>query len=432
MKKYMGIKAGRAGVGARVRRAAWFFGAAIVAAVTLSYTLGAPFGLPVLGQAAGVAGLIFIVTSLVLMLRLPALARFSGGLEAMYALHRGFGLAGYGLILLHPLLLAQKGGWDVLTLQGKNLDFRSGWTAALVLMVILCCTFILKTRGYAIWRRIHMLSVLAFGFMAWHVVSYQTDWSLAGKLFLDALILAGLAVPLLRYFLVDEGGWSKPFVVEQVGHPASGVIDILLAPRLSPLAITPGQFVFARFLPGKQYAGCGHFHPFTASAIEADGRLRLSIKSGGPCTRQMQHLEPGADVRLQGPFGELFQNVRQDSQVWVAGGIGITPFLARARALDAAHVPVRLFYFFDNVASAPFLDELDALAGHTARFNFHPVATHGAPDSLPLIFDAMLPPWDDKHYVLCGPEGFVEFVEAYLARNGVKPAAVSRERFEFR
>ena len=329
----MSIERGRAATGARVRRAAWFFGVAVVLIVTLFYSSDSLPSLSVLGQVAGVAGLIFVVTSLLLMLRFAALARFCGGLEAMYALHRGFGLAGYGFILLHPLLLARKGGWDVLTLQGKNLDFRSGWTAALVLMVILLCTFILKNRGYAIWRRIHMLSVVAFAFMAWHVVSYQTDWPLAGKLFLDTLILMGLLTPLIRYFLVDEGVLSRPFVVEHVGHPASGVIDILLAPLVRPLAITPGQFVFARFLPGAQYAGCGHFHPFTASTIEPDGRLRLSIKSAGACTRQMQHLAPGAGVRLQGPFGELFQNVRQDSQVCIAGGIGITPFLARARSI---------------------------------------------------------------------------------------------------
>lgn len=432
MKNYIGMGREGAAAGARVRRAAWFFGVALVFVVGFSYSLGAAPSLPVFGQAAGLLGLVFVVISLVLMLRSPALARFCGGLEAMYALHRGFGLAGYGFILLHPLLLASKGGWEVLTLAGKNLDFRSGWTAALVLMVILTCTFILKTRGYAIWRRIHLLSVVAFAFMAWHVWSYQTDWSPAGMLLLDLLILTGLVVPLLRYFLVDEGRLATPFVVEAVGHPASGVIDLLLAPLVRPLAITPGQFVFARFQSGPDYAGCGHFHPFTASAIEADGRLRLSIKSNGACTRLMQQLAPGTRARLQGPFGELFQNVRQDSQVWIAGGIGITPFLARARQLDPAHVPVRLFYFFDQAATAPFIDELQSLAERQPKLSFHPVATQGSAAPLPLIFDALLPPWDDKHYVLCGPEGFVETVEAYLARNGVRADAVSRERFEFR
>ena len=421
-----------AAVGARVRRVAWFFGLAVMLAVSLVYVMNAPFGLPVLGQAAGVVGLIFLVVSLLLMLRCPSLATFCGGLEAMYALHRGFGLAAYGFILLHPLLLARKGGWEILTLQGKDFDFRSGWTAALVLMVVLFCTFILKTRGYAIWRRIHLLSVIALVFMAWHVVAYQTEWSLAGKVFVDLLLAIGLLVPVLRYFLVDEGALAQSFVVEQVRRPANGVIDVLLAPLFKPMAITPGQFVFARFDSGPNYAGCSHFHPFTASAIEPDGRLRLSIKSSGGCTQRMQHLEPGAGAKLQGPFGELFQNVRQDSQVWIAGGIGITPFLARARALAPDHVPVRLFYFFDRATTAPYVDELRTLDARNPKLDCFPVETQGSAEFLPSIFDALLPPWNDKHYVLCGPDGLVDFVAAYLARNGVRKEAISRERFEFR
>jgi predicted ferric reductase len=416
----------------RVRIVAWLAGAALVAATFAGYGLRDAFTPPVLGEAAGVIAVVFIVASLVLMLRLPALARACGGLETMYGLHRGFGLAGYGFALAHPLLLAWHSGWSVLGYGDKDFGFRSGWTAALVLMVILLFTFILKNRGYAIWRRVHTLSMVAVLAMAWHVAAYQSDLPLAGRIVLAGLLALGVLIPLLRHVLIDRGALSTRFVVESVGHPIEGVIDMHLKPARAALAIQPGQFVFARFQPGGSYRGCGHFHPFTASAVGGDGSLRLSIKASGACTRAMQHVEPGTEANLQGPFGNLFQNVRESSQVWIAGGIGVTPFLARVRALDEQHVPVRLFYFFDTIQDAAYVEELEALARARPMLSLHCVATHGTPAMIGSIFDALLPPWNDKHYVLCGSDGFTAFVRAYLAEHRVKPDAIAQERFEFR
>ena len=416
----------------RVRIAAWLFSLALITFFFLLYGEREAFSLPVMGEAAGVIALVFIVLSLILMLRLPVIANFSGGLEAMYSLHRGFGITGYGFALLHPLLLSWEAGWDVMTMQGKDFGFRSGWTGVLIFMVVLFCTFILKTRGYSIWRRLHTMAMAAFVVMAWHVISYQGDLPLVGKIGLDALLVLGLVVPVLRTFLVDRGWFSKAFVVESVGHPVKDVIDMQLRPRGGVFPIKSGQFVFARFNSGEGYQGCGHFHPFTASSVAKEGGLRLSIKSSGMCTQAMQSIKPGLSVDLQGPFGELFQHVRRDTEVWIAGGIGITPFLARMRELDDAHVPVQLFYFFDSLKNAPYLSEFQSIAPTKSVLTFYPIMTRGDRNMMPSVFDATLPPWNDKHYVLCGSDGFTNAIRDYLAAHGVKPASILQERFEFR
>ena len=416
----------------RVRIAAWVIGAVLAIAVGAGYGIRDSFTLPVMGEAAGIVAIVLIVASLVLMLRLPWLARVCGGLETMYSLHRGVGLAGYGFALLHPVLLAWNTGWEVLAFANKNLGFRTGWTAVMVLMVVLVCTFILKKHGYAIWRRLHLLSTVALVAMVWHVMAYQSDLPLAGRLALSALLVIGIAVPFARHFLIDRGLLSSRYVVESIAYPTNDVIDIELAPLGRPLPVHPGQFMFTRFDSNGDYLGCGHFHPFTASEVMPDGRVRLSIKASGPCTLEMQRVAPGTPARLQGPYGELFQNVRQDTQVWIAGGIGITPFLARARALDSQHVPVRLFYFVDSINDAAYVESLEALARAKPNLTVHCAATHKTPALVCSIFDALLPPWNDKHYVLCGSDRFTAFVRDYLADHKVKPTAISEERFEFR
>nr|WP_246253992.1 hypothetical protein [Comamonas jiangduensis] len=83
-------------------------------------------------------------------------------------------------------------------------------------------------------------------------------------------------------------------------------------------------------------------HPFTiASAPDGyartdDGRqlLRLVIKPLGDYTQTLHaRLQPGQTVRIEGPYGHFDgQGAARRVQVWIAGGVGITPFLALLQA----------------------------------------------------------------------------------------------------
>lgn len=411
---------------------AWATGIVLGLLVLAAYLLEPPLTLARVGEVAGTMAFVFLVFALLLTLRLPAVANAVGGLETLYSLHRGFGLAAYGMMLLHPLLLAQQGGWRVLQLEGKDLWFRLGWSGLLMVMVGLVCTFILKTRGYASWRRLHLLLVPAYLAIALHTASYQGDWPLLGRVLFNTLLLAGLLAPLLRHLLIDRGLGATAYRVETVGYPAKEVVDMRLSPLGKALAVRPGQFVFARFAPAGAYPGCGHFHPFTASRVMDDGTLRLSIKASGPCTRLMQRIEAGSTALIQGPYGNLFQHTRADGQVWIAGGIGITPFVARLRALDERHPPIRLLYFYDRPAEAAYLDEIAILAQGRQHFSFHPIPIFGRGESIESTFDALLPPWNDKQYVLCGPPSFADYVREYLRGHDVADGAIRQERLEIR
>lgn len=429
---YRPLSADDPGNRGEVLLAAWATGAVLSLLVLAAYLLEPPLTLARSGEVAGTMAFVFMVFALLLTLRLPAVANAFGGLETLYSLHRGFGIAAYGMMLLHPLLLAQQGGWRVLQLDGKDLWFRLGWSGLLMVMVGLVCTFVLKTRGYDSWRRLHLLLVPAYLAIVLHCAAYQGDWPLLGRLLFNGLLLAGILAPVLRHLLIDRGIGARAYRVETVGYPAKEVIDMRLTPLGKALTVSPGQFVFARFAPAGAYPGCGHFHPFTASRVMDDGTLRLSIKASGHCTRLMQRIEAGSTARIQGPYGNLFQHARTDGQVWIAGGIGITPFVARLRALDENHSPIQLLYFYDRPAEAAYLDEIANLAQGRQRFSFHPIPIFGRGETIESTFDALLPPWDDKQYVLCGPPSFADYVRQYLRDHGVADQAMHQERMEFR
>jgi predicted ferric reductase len=384
------------------------------------------------GAYLGTIGLLAVIASLMLMLRFAWLTHQAGGLENMYRLHRAFGMAAYVILLIHPLVLAHDLGWQALSPAGKSWGFIAGWLALLLLMLPLLFTFVLRPRGYAKWRNLHWLTALSYLGMLGHVVFYQREWPLPVALVVDGLLLFGTLAPVIRYFVIDRGLVASSFRVAEVNRPIPGVIEVRLAPQGSPLDIKPGQFVFVRFMPGDNYTGCAHFHPFTASGVYNDGSLRLSIKANGKCTEMMQGLEPDARARVQGPFGHLFENVRQNVSIWIAGGIGITPFLARAQMLDPNAGKVKLFYIVSEETGTAYLDELRAVAQSNSNFQLYPIVTHGVREVTVSVFDAMLPPWDDKSYVMCGPPGMIEFVRGYLTQHGVTPDHIHEEKFDFR
>ena len=79
------------------------------------------------------------------------------------------------------------------------------------------------------------------------------------------------------------------------------------------------------------------------------------------------------EVKIEGPFGDLrLHNNAKRAAVFLAGGIGVTPF--RSILLDSTNrkLPHHIFLFFSNrrPEDAAFLDELQALEKRNANYKF--------------------------------------------------------------
>jgi len=95
-------------------------------------------------------------------------------------------------------------------------------------------------------------------------------------------------------------------------------------------SVVPGQGVeLAINLPGLREQR----RPFTPTGRDADGVLEFTIKAypaHAGVTQALHQLEPGAELLMSEPFGTISY---QGPGVFIAGGAGITPFLAILRGL---------------------------------------------------------------------------------------------------
>jgi len=191
----------------------------------------------------------------------------------------------------------------------------------------------------------------------------------------------------------------------------------------------PGQFGVLRFTG----AGKAEPHPFSFSRIEKNGSLRVTIKALGDFTFGLKNaIEIGQDVRIQGPFGR-FQHTGKTPEIWVAGGIGITPFLAWAHALDASAKHVDLFYCVKSRNQAPHLSELKALARAKSNLDLHLVASNeGERLSAATIAQCVTGDLSQMRVSFCGPVSLREALRKGLEQRGVYARNFHYEEFEFR
>lgn len=406
-----------------------FLPALLALAITSGLTVWAfPHDLPpmrALGVVLGWIGCGLLLSSLALALREPRLSSWLGGIAAMVFWHQWCGFAGYLALLAHPLALAAVflpaspgPAWETVSPLSESWPVWTGWLALIVLMVGLAATFAQRL-AYRTRRILHAAMGVGVLLGLVHLMLLGIDEPVEPILATAAVLLGWRAIR------ADWGLGALPFVVSFVKSVAEGVVEITLKPLANTISATPGQFIVVAFDSGRRYRGCGEFHPFTVGGADAHGNLRIAVKALGDCTRRMQNLEPGVTARVQGPFGELRAEASAGPELWVAGGMGVTPFLAFLRA-GRLTAPTVLLYLYKTPADAAFLAELEAFATADARLRLHAIPTgHGLPD-----LDAILPDGAalaGRECYVSGPPAMIRGVTRALRGRGVAAHRVHSE-----
>ena len=120
--------------------------------------------------------------------------------------------------------------------------------------------------------------------------------------------------------------------------------------------------------------------------------------------------------------------MKELDQIWIAGGIGITPFLSLAKYIYTHKV--KLFWSVKNNQKAVYFNELTSGAKDNPNFEFTIWASEEkgylTADSLG-SFD-----FEDKAYLVCWPHTLKENLMKQIKAKGVKQDRIYNEEFTFR
>jgi ferredoxin-NADP reductase len=187
----------------------------------------------------------------------------------------------------------------------------------------------------------------------------------------------------------------------------------------------------------------GSVRTFTIASSPADQpRLTVATRlTGSAFKRSLIDMGPGAEVDIDGPAGSftLRHNAGQQA-VFMAGGIGITPFHSILKDASERQLPLRFVLLYANrtPGSTAFLAELEARKRQLHQFVLAPTV-----DEVPAGAK-----WDyergridaafvSRHVVdvsmamfyVAGPEAFVAAMSPVLEEAGADPFSITTEEF---
>jgi len=389
--------------------------------------------------------------SLTMMLALrPAwLERPMGGLDKIYRTHKWAGILAVTFAAAHWLIEmgddvieAIFGGLsrlDDLHYSGLIEAMRDaaeevGEFAIYLLFAMLLITLWRKF-PYRYWRYLHRAMPALYLLLAFHAAWLAPlDWWQQPIGWLMAALLAGGSLASVLS-LAGRVGRRRQVqgTISAIDTPEPNITEVTLDLGQGWQGHRPGQFALVTFntLEGS--------HPFTiASADGGDGRVTFLIKSLGDFTRNLAHkIRVGQPVTVEGPYGCFDFNRRNHKahQIWIAGGIGVTPFLAWLEAASAANQPAPeadLHYCTRNAGQDPVVGRLQALC---QDFPGIKLQIHDSSKGESLSAEALSasePSSARAEVWFCGPAGLGQTLERGLRAAPMRLSRFHKEAFQFR
>ncbi|MEA4948214.1 MAG: FAD-binding oxidoreductase [Petrimonas sp.] len=172
--------------------------------------------------------------------------------------------------------------------------------------------------------------------------------------------------------------------------------------------------------------------PFTFTSLTDDDFLEFVIKtypSHNGVTNELLSIKPGDELIIRHIFGAIKY---KGEGIFIAGGAGITPFIAILKELEKKNEIGNNKFIFANKARADIIleDKFNKLLGK----NF-----------INVLSEEMLPEYEHgyvsveliknntdistRYYYLCGPKPMMKAVEEQLSTLGIKPEFIVKESF---
>lgn len=389
-----------------------------------------------LGQIAGLLGMAFFALTLILAARSKILDKFFYGLPDVYDVHQRLGQVSFILLLLHPLFLVVKFlGFSLqvaaIFLLPHGFDAVSYGIYALVGMIVLIALTIYVKLKYPTWKISHKFMVLVFVVALMHVLLIESDISndIFIRYYIFTLSIIALTLSFYQAFLSMFLNRNYEYVVKQVNQLNSGLFEVKLEPKNKKIEFKTGQFVFVKFF---SKALSRETHPFSISSGPENKNLEIVVKSLGDYTSKINNLKAGDKAVIEGPFGKFsFKNMENKNQIWLAGGVGITPFISMARDLGDSDYKVDLYYCTKNKEEAVLTDELLKIAESNKNFRLIAWCSDekgfvNAKAILEISKNIL-----EKDILMCGPTGFMKSLEKQFLQTGVKNKNIYFEDFSF-
>jgi predicted ferric reductase len=386
-----------------------------------------------LAEVMATTAMAMMTISIVLSLRFRIFEPYFGGLDQMYKTHKTLGTLAVVFLIIHYII--------ILPSKSEQIGLQLGVIAfvgivGLVLISLIPRLTILNNYfqlGYHQWKWTHKLLGLFFivgNFHALNVNNVLVEapvpgwyWKIMTNIGMFAYVYRELIQPWLQRphkYNVMRAESLNPSTLELELKPASGKMQY-----------QAGQFAFIRF---PAVSGLTESHPFTISSAPNEQHLRFSIKACGDWTKfAHKNAKPNMTVLVEGPYGRMNYKLNDSAQIWIAGGIGITPFASWMRDFDQRlNRDIHFYYTVRAEKDAIYWEEFERAMGQNQHF-FATLNVSSVSGSLTAEkIAAECGNIAQKHIYMCGPLAMTMGFTKKFKAMGVPNDHLHFEEFNFR
>ncbi|MDC7231957.1 MAG: hypothetical protein PQJ58_01900 [Spirochaetales bacterium] len=414
--------------------------------------LNDPFSL---GMLFGLSAYTYFLVTLLISSRIRFLDRLYGHDRVMH-FHSLLALGALILGIVHRQL-------KVLIFPYMDLQVFLGFLPLLLILIVFLVTLTVMVPGvlhrigfmnrfrlfvnrrlkldYSLLKTVHNSLVLALLLLSFHVLLASSTGETWTRLIYMGALASFTLYSWIRHKLIRPRRNRKAgLVLEDIRDLGGHVTELVI--RGSGEGSLPswkaGQFAYFRF-PGSVVKG--EEHPFTISSAPVEGHVAVAVKNLGDYTSLVPGLETGQTVVLDGPYGH-FGYSRGGRSLFIAGGIGITPFLSILKDLASRKSTdeITLLWAVRNQEDLVFDDLLQSMSSRLPGFRYLPLLSgetfspeekhwRGGRINRDLLDELTGSGQKKQQIYFCGPPGLRRKVFKDLKSLGIRTSSVRYEKF---
>ncbi len=181
---------------------------------------------------------------------------------------------------------------------------------------------------------------------------------------------------------------------------------------------------------------------FTVASSPTESEVRLATRVGpgrvSSFKTALQKLQPGHNVSATGPMGDfVLPNDAAAKLVWLAGGIGVTPFRSQAKYLTDTKQrrDVSLLYLASNPQAFVYRAEFDrasavGVVSHYILSGDDASKWNGPCGPLTIeLLTKLVPDFTERTYYLSGPSGLISQQRGMLRAVGIPSSRIHTDDF---
>ncbi len=393
-----------------------------------------------LGQLAAILSVTFIFINFVLATRVKFLEMLFGGLDKLFIFHKFSGKMAWFLILFHPILVFWSSIMDGSVLKiylDSNYShiYRYGTIALFSLSVIILFT-LLNILPYHVWKLLHRCMIVPLIFIFLHVYNIPSDVAVFMPLryWILSLIFVAFSAYIYKQIFYEIIGPVYKYNIQSIKQIGK-ITEFVLTPENKKIIHKAGQFVYLKVIGSNSVST--ETHPFTISSFSRGGSIRISAKQSGDYTTLLPNVKLTSKVKLYGPYGTFGRDFmpKCKKEIWIAGGIGITPFLSMLNSLTVKNDPekeIYFFYAFNSEQEGYYNDEINRNIQKLSNVKyFKSFSNFDGRVDVKLVKDKA-GDFSNTNFLICGPHPMMKSLEKQFKDAGVSGDRIFYEEFSLK